>query len=255
MVIKSGIYKIISKIKPHMFYIGSAVNIKNRFNRHKGDLKRNRHSNQILQNHVNIYGIEDLEFLILEYVDNLNNLLNKEQYYFDTLLPTFNILKIAGSSLGSTCSKETKIKMSENSSKYWLSRPFSEEHKENISKGRTGIKANIPEESKQRKSDKLKGNKNAAGLVLTENHKAAISKTHKGKTVSSETRKKLSESRIDKCTVSILQFSLEGEFIQEWNSMINAKKHLNFKSNHISECCSGKIKTAHGFIWKYKTIV
>lgn len=60
MVIKSGIYKLISKLKPDMFYIGSSINIKNRFGRHKSNLKTNKHDNPILQNHVNKYGIKDI---------------------------------------------------------------------------------------------------------------------------------------------------------------------------------------------------
>ena len=48
---------------------------------------------------------------ILEYC-NSSDLLQREQYYFDKLKPQYNILKIAGSSLGSKLSEETKAKIS-----------------------------------------------------------------------------------------------------------------------------------------------
>jgi len=49
---------------------------------------------------------------------------------------------------------------------------------------------------------------------------------------------------------SILQYSLEGEFIKEWNSITKAKQH--FKGDILGNC-SDKQKTAGGYIWKYKT--
>ena len=50
----------------------------------------------------------------------------------------------------------------------------------------------------------------------------------------------------------ILQYSLSGEFIREWDSGKSASEELNINSGHISECCKGKLKTCGGFIWKYK---
>lgn len=37
---------------------------------------------------------------------------DREQYYFDTLKPEYNILKVAGSSLGRKVSEETKALLS-----------------------------------------------------------------------------------------------------------------------------------------------
>lgn len=51
----------------------------------------------------------------------------------------------------------------------------------------------------------------------------------------------------------ILQFSKDGEFINEFRSLTEARTHLG-KSNHstISAAVNGKAKSAYGFIWKYK---
>ena len=61
----SGIYKIQSIIKPERIYIGSAVNICDRWRCHLKDLKNGNHGNGKLQNHFNKYGEIDLQFSIL----------------------------------------------------------------------------------------------------------------------------------------------------------------------------------------------
>jgi len=50
----------------------------------------------------------------LEYCDaSFRSLLKREQYFLDLLLPTYNIEKIAGSSIGVVRSEETKAKISQ----------------------------------------------------------------------------------------------------------------------------------------------
>jgi hypothetical protein len=51
---------------------------------------------------------------------------------------------------------------------------------------------------------------------------------------------------------SIIQYDLDGNFIKEWNSGVEAALYLNKPSASISECCNGKRKSAYKFIWKYK---
>lgn len=53
---------------------------------------------------------------ILEYCEK-EELITREQYYIDKLSPSYNILKIAGSSLGFTHSEKTKSIMSINNTK------------------------------------------------------------------------------------------------------------------------------------------
>jgi group I intron endonuclease len=53
-------------------------------------------------------------------------------------------------------------------------------------------------------------------------------------------------------TTSVLQYSLEGNFIKEWGSIIEIEKTLGFKNSNISSTCKGKQKTAYGYKWKYK---
>lgn len=50
----------------------------------------------------------------------------------------------------------------------------------------------------------------------------------------------------------ILQYTLDGEFVREWESQIEAATELNIRQGNISSCCKEKRKTAGGYIWKYK---
>jgi group I intron endonuclease len=108
---QTGIYKISSIIKPNNIYIGSAIDIISRKQKHLSELKLGKHKNNRLQNHVNKYGVDDLTFSVLEpcFPDWL---LAREQEYIDNLKPYFNICKIAGNTLGIKFSEEAKKKIS-----------------------------------------------------------------------------------------------------------------------------------------------
>ena len=51
---------------------------------------------------------------------------------------------------------------------------------------------------------------------------------------------------------SISQFDLEGNHIEDFNSINEAARHLNIRNDGISACLRKKQKTAYGFIWKYQ---
>lgn len=105
----SGIYKITNTIN-NKFYIGSAVNLKEREYEHFRRLSKNNHCNVLLQNSFNKYKKESLKFEVLEFCDK-KDLILKEQYYIDALNPVFNICKIAGNKLGVKHREESKEKL------------------------------------------------------------------------------------------------------------------------------------------------
>jgi len=113
MKAQTGIYSIQSIHKPGEFYIGSAINIDERWKRHLNELRKGKHGNKHLQNHFNKYGENDLHFFVLEECKHIE-LLKLEQWYIDETHPTFNICADAGSRFGVVCSFATreKIKMS-----------------------------------------------------------------------------------------------------------------------------------------------
>lgn len=52
----------------------------------------------------------------------------------------------------------------------------------------------------------------------------------------------------------VLQFTLDGEFIREWNTSKELKIN-GFQQSAISRCCCGERKFHKGYIWKYKEVV
>lgn len=58
-----------------------------------------------------------------------------------------------------------------------------------------------------------------------------------------------------KLSKSVLQYTLDGTLIAEYPSIRGIEKEKGFYNTNISACCRGKIKTAHGYIWRYKNEV
>jgi len=50
----------------------------------------------------------------------------------------------------------------------------------------------------------------------------------------------------------VLQYDLNGNFIREWPSGLKVEEELGIDQGNISSCCLGKIKTAGGFVWRFK---
>lgn len=88
-----------------------------------------------------------------------------------------------------------------------------------------------------------------------------LKKISKGIVRSDEFKRKVSESKKGKGTGTtnpnakpILQYSIDGTFIKEWDCIIDAVKKLNLSQSGISQVLTGKRKTSGGFIWKYKEV-
>ncbi len=107
----SGIYKIENIINNHI-YIGSCSSFNVRKGAHICLLKQNKHHSQYLQNAYNKYGKDSFNILMIESVEDKSLLLEREQYYIDTLNPEYNICRIAGSTQGRRFSEEHKQRLS-----------------------------------------------------------------------------------------------------------------------------------------------
>lgn len=52
---------------------------------------------------------------------------------------------------------------------------------------------------------------------------------------------------------TVLQFDLDGNYIKEWIGLKIITQELRINSANIANCCRGLVKSAGGFIWKYKS--
>ena len=66
---------------------------------------------------------------------------------------------------------------------------------------------------------------------------------------------KISVSKEDECKgfgIKVFQYSLEGEFLREFNSCVEAAKFVGAKKGgKISSCASGKYTHMYGYRWQY----
>ena len=124
------------------------------------------------------HGYSNFTLEILEYCDS-KDLINREQYYIDLLNPGYNILKIAGSRLGSIHTEKTLPKMSE-SLKGEKHPMFGKQHNEDTLAKMSAIK-----------QGKLHSEKTRAKMSIS---KAGEKHPMFGKLHSEETRAKISSS-------------------------------------------------------------
>jgi group I intron endonuclease len=221
--IKTGIYKI-TNILNNKIYIGSSKDIQTRWRKHISLLKSTKHSNTHLQNAWIKYGENAFIIEVIEICPLYKQIiLEREQYYIDTLKPEYNKCPKAGSSLGRSHSNETKEKI-----KLALKeKPWSDERRkasDNISKKLSLIKEmkqwvkdlkkikkdfdkvskkiiklenkkkiNVNKKTKSL-SEAMFKNKNRLGKIHTEESKLKMSLAKKGKPRSEETKIKISQT-------------------------------------------------------------
>jgi len=51
---------------------------------------------------------------------------------------------------------------------------------------------------------------------------------------------------------AVIQYTLDGDFIREFESASAASRELSCNNASISKCCKGNILTYNGYIWQYK---
>lgn len=54
------------------------------------------------------------------------------------------------------------------------------------------------------------------------------------------------------CYKKVFQFTIDGKLLNDYDSIIEAAKENNIYRSNISACCRGKLKSAGGFVWKFK---
>ena len=106
----------------------------------------------------------------------------------------------------------------------------------------TGVKRVVSIETRIKISNSQKGRKRS---------KESIEKSvngRKGYKHNDITKRKIA----DATKIPILQFSLNDEFICEYESILSASQNTNVAKQNICKCCKGNRQTAGGYKWKYK---
>jgi group I intron endonuclease len=209
-----------------------------RKNRHFSELRNNKHKNSKLQNSFNKHGFEFFIFYVLEFINDKNELIVREQYHIDKDKPEYNINLIANSSLGVKRSEETKEKVRQ--ANLGLKHPEWRNKIKSESQGGDNHwtkNKEFSDESKKKMSESQK--------KLYEN---GYQNHRKGVKESFE----IIEAKKIKASKPIQQFTLEGELVEEFASAKEAKNKYGYHPMYIGQCCNLKRKTYKGYEWKFK---
>jgi group I intron endonuclease len=217
------IYKITNK-ENGMIYIGQTIQtLEDRWRQHR----KKSSTCLYLKRAFEKYGIDNFIFEMICCCDNeeLDKLEIHYMIEFNSIVPNGYNLREGGNS--GRHNEETKKKISD------------------ALKGRTDIFRHqlgkpITEETKKKISDALKGR---TDIIRNHNHFRTTGMHHTEKA-----KKKMSESHKKK----VDQYDLDNNFIKSFDSIADAAIEINTCRDNIGRVCSGRNKTAAGFIWKYK---
>lgn len=196
-------------------YVGSTINYNSRISKHKSLLRKNKHHSFLLQRAWNKYGESSFTFEIIENIDNINKLKEKEQEYLSSEIFEYNIEKFVNKGmLGKKHTTEAKIIIGlKNKDKY--------------------LGENNPNYGKKGTLHHNYGKK------MPQNGKSGINHPNYGK---------ISINRKE-----VVQLDINGIVINTFSSLKEASEQLNIHKTSISGCCNNnlKYKTVKGYIFKY----
>ena len=223
-----GIYIIQNTINNHV-YIGSSINLKQRFSQHRSTLRNNTHKNKHLQSAWNKYGEKNFEFIIIEHISNIKKVLSRENRYIRLYKPEYNNIQVNNEERFFH-SEETKKKIGEKSKQKFIDNPT--------------LLLNFIE-SKKGKPAWNKGLKGSCSLEA----RKKLSETMKKRAPV-----KLSQEIIDKIvfknSIPIYQYDLKGNFIKKWKSGAEAARFYNAKnSGNFCKAVKKGIKLYNSY-WK-----
>lgn len=136
----SGVYEIVL-VADGRRYIGSAIDIHERWRRHKKDLRGGRHHSTHLQRAWDKYGEDAFQFCVIEKCSSKKEeILQVEQAYLNKFNPEFNSCKLATSPLGIKHSQGTRAKVSAAAKRMWESQEHRAKHAEAMAKASQAIR-------------------------------------------------------------------------------------------------------------------
>lgn len=135
---KSGVYCIRNLYTKDM-YVGSAVNLRARWNLHRTNLRAGKHHSKILQHAWDKYGEKGFEFFVLGYCPP-DEVLATEQFWLDSLTAKYNVLRIAGSRAGAKNSDAHNRAISEKAKIRWADPAFKAAVSAKLSAAHCGVR-------------------------------------------------------------------------------------------------------------------
>ena len=214
----SGIYSFVNRGNGKV-YVGQAGNVTKRLRTHR---RLSGSHCTALQRAFQKYGFDAFSVLVLERVDDLSTITEREQFWIDTMRACdreagYNINPRADSRRGAKLSAESIARMRITSS-----------NRSAETRAKMSAASSNP-------SDETRAKMSAAkeGKHVSRNHHASLIESHR------------------KLRKPIVQVSKTGEDIKEWEGIVEAGGALGIDSGHISACCRGDRKTIGGFTWRY----
>ena len=244
---RPGIYKIINIIN-NKIYVGSAKNISGRWRTHKWALLRNKHYNRYLQRSVNKYGFISFNFEVLEYCD-CDILVEREQYYMDTLNPDYNISPTAKNCLGvKHVNEESNYKRGS-----WRRGKFGKDSATSVPRYQYKLSGEFIKKWDAGKDIEREFGKVSSNLDKGTSNK--LNSVHFGfiwsrKYQGLKIPPMIYKDRSSTCK-EIGMYSPSNILVQKFKSQRAAAEYLGIAASSIASCLVGKSKTCAKHIWKY----
>ena len=115
------------------------------------------------------------------------------------------------------------------------------------------------EEARRKASERFRGERNPNyGKPLPDWQKQRLREYRTGRKLSAETKAKIGAKEFGANNANakvVVQYTKDGAFVREWDCMADAAEELCGRrkgSCNIASCCTGKIPSAYGYLWKYK---
>jgi group I intron endonuclease len=283
------IYTITNKVSGKV-YVGQAKDFRDRWARHKRELRGNYHNNTHLQNSYNKYGATAFEYKVIAEVP-LESISEAEMAYitqYDSFNNGYN-LTLGGEGIRGLVHTEEAIRsMTEKSRARWNDADFiarqkqgySDEVREIMSSKKVGEKhpqAKLTNEARLNiykdiyKSDsywaeKYNITKATVSLIRTGQRSGKLTKTlndegfyhplhlrRLGKDYSAVKPYAETVATVKDKPLRVLQISATtNEVVKIWDSVEKASEETSFTSNGITRCCKGVAQTYKGWKWKYE---
>lgn len=227
---KHYIYKIECLINGRV-YIGQTKNKTKRLQEHKRTLEKNEHHSISLQRAWNKYGKKNFSFEIIEECDS-SNVDERERYwikFYNSNNPNYGFNMESGGNKHKSHNIISKLKLRNYALKVhrWQG----------------------------------KNNPNYGGHLWNDERREKYSKMNE-EMWTEEMRKRQSkimkqvynlDNALDAVRVKVVKLTLQGEYIDTYNSITEAAQSVGQENNtaHICDCCKGNRRSAYGFIWIY----